>query len=227
MEEEQTEIDETRGGGFAVDADMPFEEMPSAGPDEQGGELGVQPVFLAPWAQVRDGASHGRAEVQLPIHAIPPGGRVRVLEIRHEHLRARVERVDHHLSIGRPGDLNPAIGQIRRNRSDAPRVVPNPPGLRTEAERLSAIHPRLALHSTAQQVQAGGIESSLQLGDEFKRFRREDLSARALWGWANLRAFLCRNHPFARDLKMVSLRGHDLRATPDPSSPAASSQERE
>jgi hypothetical protein len=34
------------------------------------------------------------------------------LEIRHEGLGARVERVDHHLSVCRTGDLDPARGSV-------------------------------------------------------------------------------------------------------------------
>ena len=54
-----------------------------------------------------------------------PGRRVRVLEIGHEHFRAGVERVDHHLAIGRPGDLDAAVLQIRRDRRAGPIAFPN------------------------------------------------------------------------------------------------------
>src|SRR5437870_11938242 len=108
MEEEQTEIDEARGGGFTVDADMPFGEMPSTGPDEERRDLRLQPIFLALRTHVHDGAAHGIAEVRLALHDVPPRRRVRILEIGHERLRPRVKRIDHHLSIDGPGDLDPA-----------------------------------------------------------------------------------------------------------------------
>src|SRR2546427_9097863 len=81
VEEEQAEVDEARGGGFAVDADMPFGEMPSARPDEQRRELAVQPVCLAFRARVRDGAPCGMAEGDLGLHPVSPRRGGRVLEI--------------------------------------------------------------------------------------------------------------------------------------------------
>src|SRR5881628_157459 len=80
---------------------------------------------------------------------------------------------------------------IRSAGSDGPGVLSDPRVLLREVERLAAIDPRLAFHSPAQQVQAGGIESSMEVGDEFQRFRREDLGARALDRWANLHPLLC------------------------------------
>ena len=50
-------------------------------------------------------------EVPLPVDHVLPGRRVRVLEVGHEDLRARVERVDHHLPVGRAGDLDAPVGR--------------------------------------------------------------------------------------------------------------------
>ena len=60
-------------------------------------------------------------QVLLAVDDVRPRGRVRVLEVGHVDPRARVERVDHHLPVaGRPGDLDAAVLEVRRNRLDTP-----------------------------------------------------------------------------------------------------------
>ena len=49
-----------------------------------------------------------------PVDEVVPGRRGRVLEVRHEDVRARVERVDDHLAVDRPGDLDAAIEEVGR-----------------------------------------------------------------------------------------------------------------
>ena len=49
------------------------------------------------------------AQVELALDHVVPGRRVGVLEVGHEPVGARVQRVDDHLAVGRPGDLHPAL----------------------------------------------------------------------------------------------------------------------
>ena len=74
----------------------------------------------------------------LPADDVRPGRRQRVLEVGHEHPGARVERVDHHLRLGRAGDLDPPVVEVgaaparpssrrrgrRRSRPGSPAATP-------------------------------------------------------------------------------------------------------
>jgi len=64
----------------------------------------------------------------------------------------------------------------------------------------------LSLSPAAQEVQAGGIESTMEDSDELERFRREDLEASTFHRRMNLWAFAGRDHRIAGDLNMISLR---------------------
>ena len=85
-------------------------------------------------------------EVALPVDHVLPRRRVRVLEVGHEDLRAAVQGVDHHLAIGRPGDLDAAVGQIRRRRRHAPVALAHasgsPRGSPAARRRAAAAHAR-------------------------------------------------------------------------------------
>ena len=90
----------------------------------------------------------GVDQVRLADDTVLPGRRVGVLEVGHEDPGARVERVDHHLPVGRPGDLDSAVREVGRGRrhpqasiptqarcrkianprEEAPRERPVPPG---------------------------------------------------------------------------------------------------
>ena len=54
---------------------------------------------------------------------------------------ARVERVDHHLAVGRPGDLHPPVLEVRRRRRDPPVALAHLAGL---ARGSRACRPRRA-----------------------------------------------------------------------------------
>ena len=62
-------------------------------------------------------------------------GDERVLEVGHEDARARVERVDHHLALDRPGDLDAPVVEVRGRRRDAPVAVR---GCRASGRKSSA-----------------------------------------------------------------------------------------
>src|SRR5208282_234429 len=82
-------------------------------------------VLLALRTLVIDDPPDRVANVDLTLNGRIPCGRVSILEIGHEHFRARVERVDDHLPIDGPGDLDPAVKQVWRNRRNPPVSLPD------------------------------------------------------------------------------------------------------
>jgi hypothetical protein len=129
----------------------------------------------------------------LSLDVVRPCRRVRVLEIGHEHLRARVERVDDHLAIDRAGDLDAAVLQVRRNRSDAPVAAAHIRGLGKEVGTLAAVVPLLGGDSARQQLRDASAEALCEILDERERLGRE-YPIGAFDGWSN-----CTNrHRFCR-----------------------------
>src|SRR2546427_10685298 len=97
--------------------------------------------------------------------------------------------------------------------SDRPRLVPPPRGGLQEVESLPVFHPRLALSPPAQQVQAGGVESSMQVRDELERFRREEFEASPVHRGANLGRLVCRARRIASNRKSISPRTEHIAST--------------
>ncbi len=123
----------------------------------------------------RDAPPHGVAQIELPFDAVRPGRRVRVFEVRHEDVRARVQRVDDHLAIDGAGDLDTPIAQVVRNRRDGPLALADLARLRQKVRQLARVEPRLARFPRRQQLQPARIEFFLQRGDEAERIIRQDL----------------------------------------------------
>ncbi len=121
---------------MALNEKMFLRQMPAAWPHEQGSRLIVQPVLLAFWTDEADLAPHRIAQVHLAIDYVAPGGRGRVLKIGHKDIGAGIKRVDDHLAIDRPGNLNPAVLEIGRNRSDTPLTPANRCRFRQEIVEL-------------------------------------------------------------------------------------------
>ena len=151
-------------------------EVPAARPDHQRGGVLVERVLLALGAGVLDRAADRVAQVDLALERGVPGGRVRVLEVGHEHLRAGVERVDDHLAIDRAGDLDAAVVQVGRDRA---RPASRPRGCSPVSGRKSGSSPRvepgLDLRPAGQQLPPPAVEGPVQLGHERQGLGREDL----------------------------------------------------
>src|SRR5690348_7886615 len=94
--------------------------MLSARADPEGRGLLVDSASLPFRAGIADGASNGIVLIALAANAVIPGGRVGVFEVRHEAARAAVQRVDDHLAIDRPGDLDAAVAKVGRDGRDSP-----------------------------------------------------------------------------------------------------------
>ena len=121
VEKVQTEIEQAAGDRLAIDQHVLLHQMPAARPDEhKHRELLVQFVFFPFRTGESNRAPDRIAQIDLALDHVAPSRRIRVFEIGHENLCAGIERVDHHLAIGRPGDLDPAIPDVGRNRRAFP-----------------------------------------------------------------------------------------------------------
>ncbi len=156
---------------------MLLDEVPAARPHHDRRRLGRgDAVLLALGARVLEVAAQEVAQRQLPLDDVRPGGARGVLLVGEPHLRARVQRVDRHLAVGRTGDLDAAVLEARPRAGDAPRrVVADPLGLGQEL-RVAAVRrvdPRLQAHR--EQFVPGVREAVVQLGEERERLGRQDL----------------------------------------------------
>src|SRR6185295_9877879 len=79
----------------------------------------------------------------------------------------RVQRVDHHLAVDRPGDLDPPVEEVVRRR----RYVPVP--FADRARLGEKVRPRAALSSQRQQLGTPRPELALQEGHEVQSLARK------------------------------------------------------
>jgi hypothetical protein len=104
-------------------------------------------------------------------HVLPARG-VGVLEVGHVHVRARVEGVDEHLAIRRPGELDPALLQIRRgDRRDSPVALADMTRFGQEIRELAGVEARLALVARSEQCLPSWVEFAVQARYEVERCR--------------------------------------------------------
>ena len=111
-------------------------------------------------------ATDGIDERRLSGDDVGPRRRERVLEVGHEHPRPRIEGVDHHLGLGRTGDLDAPVIEVGRCRSDGPVGLADVARPRQEVERHAVLELGLALLASLQEVDADRAEPTLQVGDE-------------------------------------------------------------
>ena len=180
VEDVEPEVEEAPRRGLAVHLEVALRKMPPAGPDEEGRDLLVQAVDAAVRVPVLDRARDGVDEVHLPLDHVAPGRRVRVLEVRHEDVRARVERVDDHLPLGRARQLDPPLLEILRGGRDRPRLIADAAGLGEEVEAAPGVEGRLALGPAPEQRRARRPQLSLEAGHEVERGGGQDLGEPSL-----------------------------------------------
>ena len=109
-------------------------------------------------------------QVHVPLDLVAPGRGVRVLEVGHEALGARVERVDDELAVGRPGDLDAAVGVVAARRQ---RPARRPRGSRASPRGSpTAAGAARARRSSSRRR---GAEAGVQLAEERQRLVGEDL----------------------------------------------------
>ena len=175
VERVEREVEDAAGDRLAVDQHVLLGQVPAARADEQDGGLRVQPVGLALGRRVVDAAANRVAQVDVPLQVVVPLRRVRVLEVRHEDVGAGIERVDHHLPVDRPRDLDPPVDDVGGDRRAGPVAVADGAGFGKEVRQRAGVELGLASRTAGKQVGATAAERALQLGRERDRFRRQDL----------------------------------------------------
>src|SRR5258708_34255544 len=139
--------------------------MPAARPRNENCPLALQSVCLSLLYEA-DAPAHGIVQVDLAFDHVGPGGAVGILEIRHESRGPRVERVDHHFAVGRPGDLHAAVQQILRLRCDRPFLSAKRRGFWNEIGGFAAVEFSLAHRAPCEHVLAARFEGAMQPGDK-------------------------------------------------------------
>ncbi len=211
VKEEQREIEERAGHRVAVDEHVLFREMPAARAHEQHGGLVVQRIMPARLGIVEgDRPAHRVVEVRLALDHVLPGRRVRILEIGHEDAGAAIERVDHHLSVGRAGDLGAAVLDVPRDRCNPPVAVADRLGLGQEIRFPAGIEPVLDLGAASEQPPPLRAEFALELDGKGNRLRRQHLLVSG------------RHRPANDDARQIGGFGHADSPTPRNLLPAAS-----
>ena len=170
-EDIEAEIEQAAGDRLAVDDQMVLRQMPAARAHQEDGRLGGELVFLAAH-RVGEVDLVGPAvlEVDLALDLVGPGRRVGVLEIRHEDLGAGIQRIDHHLAVGRPGDLDPPVQQVGGDRRDFPVAVAHM--LRSRAGNPAGRRHRGgpgARRGGSRGAEARRVELAVQAGEEGQR----------------------------------------------------------
>ena len=181
---------------------MLLDEVPAARADDERRGLLVQRIVLLAGVE-RDRSRAGVDEVGLAVDDVLPRRRVRVLEVGHEDARTRVERVDHHLAVDRPRDLDAALAEVGGRLGDAPVRVADGARLRQEVRQLTGPEPVPALGAGGEQLAAGRIELALEGGDEVERLGRQDLGRSSCRG-ANDRDPGRRGHRHLRIPRMAA-----------------------
>ena len=145
------------------------EEMPAPRTDEKNRDLRIEPVGLPFWAVQLDRSADGVNEILLTFDDVWPRRREGVLEVRHEDVRAGVEGVDHHLPLNGPGDLHPALLEVRGSGGDLPVACTDAGRLGEEVRHLASVELELPGGATSQESFSRGIECAVQTGDEAQR----------------------------------------------------------
>ena len=170
VEEREPEVEERGRDRRAVDGVVPLLQVPAARTHLERRDLVVQRVALLRRLE-RDLAPDGVGEVALPLDHVRPRRRARILEVAHEDPRPRVEGVDHHLAVGRAGDLAAPVLQVGRGRCDLPSLL----GRRDELEPRAARELTSPLVAAAQQLQAGRVQGAMEALDEVESLPRQNL----------------------------------------------------
>ncbi len=171
----QPEVEQPARDRASVDFEVTLDQVPAARPHEQHGHLVGQPVLLLRGDELDRPLERVR-QVALALDAVLPGGRIRVLEIGHEHLRAGVERVDHHLPLDRPGDLDAPVGDLVGKRGNPPVAGADLRRPGQEVRQLAGTEPCRPLVALREQLVAARAKLALEIGEELDRFRREDVA---------------------------------------------------
>ena len=166
VEQVHPEIEQRGRDRRAVHEHVRLDEVPAARADHERGAVVGQAVRLAVGRIEGQDAARRVGDRGLAGDEVGPGRRQRVLEVGHEDPGPRVERVDHHLGLGRAGDLDPPVLQVGRGRRHGPRRLTDVATGREEVGPDAGIDVGLALLPLPEQLEADRAEATLQVRDE-------------------------------------------------------------
>jgi hypothetical protein len=176
--EVEREVDQAAGRLLAVDEQVLLRQVPATRAYDDRRELDVvaELVLLALRAGEVEVPGDRVEQVELTTDDVLPQRGVRVLVVGEPDLRARVERVDRHLAIGRAGDLDAPVDQAGRRIGHPPRVVlADRAGLLEEVQGAARGQLRDPLTAPGQQLRAAGTELAVQQRDQLQGGCGEDL----------------------------------------------------
>src|SRR5215831_13979868 len=163
VENIEREVEDAARDGSAIDGDVLLGKVPAARAHEQRRDVFVELVFLALRADVVDAPADRVAQIDLPLDIVVPRRRIRVLEVRHEHLRARIERVDDHLAIDGTRYFDPAILDVGGDGGAGPRSFADGPRFGQEVGQVACIKVSLPCSTPGQELGASPTEGALKL----------------------------------------------------------------
>ena len=169
VEQEEREVEDAARHAFTVDQHMLLVQVPAARTHLQRGDLVVELVRLAVLLQ-RERAADGGLQVDLALDLVVPAGRIRIFEVGHVAVRARVERVDDHLGIDRAGDFHAAAVQCLRDRGNLPVAFTHGLRFRQEIRALAGVQALGTLDTGSQQLFAARLKGTVQLGNQRQCF---------------------------------------------------------
>jgi hypothetical protein len=163
VEEVHAEVKQRARNRLAVDQQVALGQVPAPRADQQGRRVVFELVVATVRPVVGDAAGDRVVQVDLALDHVAPRRGVGVLEVGHEAVGARVERVDDQLAIRRPGDLHPALTQRFGHGRDPPVAGADLLSLGQEVEHLALGQAGPALHPGAQQLLAPVLEFGMEL----------------------------------------------------------------
>jgi hypothetical protein len=169
VEEVEPEVEQRSRDRLALDEAMALGQVKPPRADDQRRHVIIEAVLFAGFRiVVLDHATHGVAQVDLALDHVRPGRRAGVLEVGHERVRARVQRVDDHLALDGSGDLDDQGPEIGGRIGHATRRSER--GRLREGSRVSRPRPALAAPCVLRAPRIRG-EAAADLGQERKGFR--------------------------------------------------------
>jgi hypothetical protein len=137
--------------------------------------LFIEGVCAAILALEGDRSLDGIPQVDLPIDHVLPGRRICILEVSHKYVSSRVESINHHLPVCRPGDFHPAFLQVWRGRGNLPGgIITDGPGRDGEIGKDTGVDLSLAIIAQRQELPSALSELPLQTGHKGGRLGGED-----------------------------------------------------
>src|SRR5260221_4748799 len=171
VKKEKTKIKQGRRDRLAVHQEMPFDQVPSPGPHKERCWIGPNLITLSLRTLVPNCSTDRVPQIVLAFNSDITGRRNRVLEVSYENVGSRVQRVDDHLAIDRPGNFHAAIAQVFGYRRNVPIALPDSSRLRQKVRKLAVIDVLLHGSPPRQQFLPPGLETSRKFRQEGAGFR--------------------------------------------------------